>query len=319
VNSYTCSDGQMLYRETLPKAGAVTCKLSARAVFNAPNASEVGAVPIFEYMSTAHSGSRVWSANKTPPVGYSLVGSFFHGFAINTTAAVTLPVFPSVLCAGGPCHSFLSLDREQHKACTTWDGTVPLPTLSKELDGYANESFAALKVLSASHPIHGNLGWGVDIVTGGLAQLPVVQLDFSDKVSVGFCPSVCLSDRLSDFAHYSLSTVCLQSRTWHNFLYPKEAAVKPLANPQVECQSTVFQTVGDYTAFVRGQVGKGNGRGGIYGTAFANVLQLFRKNAENADPSLTVTHGAYTIYLTPSCTAPADTVHRRIRDIPNPV
>jgi hypothetical protein len=146
VNSYTCSDGQTLYRETLPKAGAVTCKLSARAVFNAPNASEMGAVPIFEYMSTVHPGSRVWSANKKPPVGYALVGNFFHGFAINATATVKLPVFPSVLCTGGPCQSFLSLDREQHKACSNWDSTVPLPTLSKALDSYANESFAALKV-----------------------------------------------------------------------------------------------------------------------------------------------------------------------------
>jgi hypothetical protein len=135
----------------------------------------------------------------------------------------------------------------------------------------------------------------------------VVQLDFTDK-----------------------------SRTWRNFLYPKEAAVQPLVNPQVsaaainvlhllhyrscavmhyitypcrtmssipqvECETRVFQTVGDYTAFVRAQVGKGTGQGGIYGTAFADVLQLFRKNVENADPALTVTHGVYAILYTSVC------------------
>ena len=151
VSSYVCANGETIYRAAVPPAPP-GCKLKTASVFLAPNASEPGALPIFEFLRTSEAGVRIWSPNKITSPGYKLVGSPFHGFlasaagaAATTTAATTasasvLTVFPSVLCTSGRCDSFLSLDREEHKQCSTWDTAVPLSVLTAELDGYINGS-----------------------------------------------------------------------------------------------------------------------------------------------------------------------------------
>lgn len=155
------------------------------------------------------------------------------------------------------------------KLCDSWNSSITASQLLNELNSVANASLAALANLQAVNPIRGNIGWGVDIVTGSLTTLPVVQLTYTDP-----------------------------QKTWHGYRYPVEAVVVPLENPQPICDAAVFGLVSDYVGFVRNNVAQNGGRNGIYGSQFASVLNSFfnRQTTTPDDPALSITQLRYAIY-----------------------
>lgn len=149
--------------------------------------------------------------------------------------------------------------------CAVWDSNVPLDQLFGQLNGVILDAATAQKDLEAVNPIRGNIGWGVDIVTGVLSSLPVVGLSYTDD-----------------------------QKTWHGYRYPVEAAVVPIENPQPVCDSQAFPLVTDYVAHVRNNVAQSGGQNGIYGNPFPSVLNGFYNRP--GDPSLSVTQLMYAIY-----------------------
>lgn len=156
------------------------------------------------------------------------------------------------------------------KQCDTWDVTVPADTLLSQLNTIFSAAQAMLDSQAPLHPLCKQsqecAGWGVNVAYGSVSSFPIVQLSYNNS-----------------------------NRTWQGFSEPSEATVTPYQIPQASFTSgsDVYPTISDFTDFVGGLLGQGNGLSGIYSQSWDSVFELYQ---DAQDVALTVINGEVALY-----------------------
>jgi len=149
--------------------------------------------------------------------------------------------------------------------CSTWDPSV-LPDLEKALLDVINDHHTFLRQQASLNPLPGPSGWGLDVFSGELMKLPVVELTYTDSTKV-----------------------------WGGYRLPVEAIFTPYQVPAGQGSSYVFKGIADYDGLRTSMGSQNQGRQGIFAEPREDVWSETWKSAAD-DRSMTVVQWAYNVY-----------------------